>query len=67
MPFHDQNLARFRAIHAAGVKFMAGTDAGWRYTPIAGLPLEIELMPVQPRAPELNGMEGSGLAIKYAA
>jgi len=42
--FHDQNLAQFRAMHEAGVTFVAGTDAGWRYTPIEGLPLEIELM-----------------------
>ena len=41
---HDQNLSQFRKMHEAGVKFIAGTDAGWRYTPVEGLPLEIALM-----------------------
>ncbi len=41
---HDQNMAHFRKLHEAGVKHVAGTDAGWRYTPIEGLPLEMELM-----------------------
>ena len=41
---HDQNMAHFRKLHEAGVKHIAGTDAGWRYTPIEGLPLEMELM-----------------------
>jgi len=41
---HDQNMAHFRKLHEAGVKHVAGTDAGWRFTPIEGLPLEMELM-----------------------
>jgi imidazolonepropionase-like amidohydrolase len=41
---HDQNLSQFRKMHEAGVEFVAGTDAGWRYTPIEGLPMEIALM-----------------------
>jgi imidazolonepropionase-like amidohydrolase len=41
---HDQNMAHFRKLHEAGVRHVAGTDAGWRYTPIEGLPLEMELM-----------------------
>lgn len=41
---HDQNMAHFRKLHEAGVRHVAGTDAGWRYTPIDGLPLEMELM-----------------------
>ena len=28
----------------AGVTWVAGTDAGWRYTTIEGMPLELELM-----------------------
>ena len=41
---HDSNLSQFRKMRSAGVNFVAGTDAGWRYTPIEGLALEIELM-----------------------
>ena len=41
---HDGNMAHFRKLHEAGVRHVAGTDAGWRYTPIEGLPLEMELM-----------------------
>ena len=41
---HDQNMTHFRKLHEAGVRHVAGTDAGWRYTPIEGLPLEMELM-----------------------
>ncbi len=41
---HDQNMAHFRKLHEAGVRHVAGTDAGWRFTPIEGLPLEMELM-----------------------
>ena len=40
----DQNLFQFGKLREAGVKFVAGTDAGWRYTPVEGLPMEIELM-----------------------
>jgi len=41
---HDATLAHFRKMHEAGVHFVAGTDAGWRFTRIDGLPLELELM-----------------------
>jgi imidazolonepropionase-like amidohydrolase len=41
---HDENVAHFRKMHEAGVAFVAGTDAGWRYTRIDALPLELELM-----------------------
>ena len=41
---HDQNMTHFRKLYEAGVRHVAGTDAGWRYTPIEGLPLEMELM-----------------------
>jgi imidazolonepropionase-like amidohydrolase len=31
-------------MHEAGVTWVAGTDAGWRFTAVEGLPLELELM-----------------------
>jgi imidazolonepropionase-like amidohydrolase len=40
----DDNLSQFRRMHEAGVTWVAGTDAGWRFTAIEGLPLELELM-----------------------
>ncbi len=40
------NLAQFAKLGAAGVRFVAGTDAGWRFTTIDSLPLEMELMQV---------------------
>jgi imidazolonepropionase-like amidohydrolase len=40
----DDNLDQFRKLREAGVAFVAGTDAGWRFTPFDGLPLELELM-----------------------
>lgn len=40
----DDNLAQFRRMREAGVTWVAGTDAGWRFTAIEGLPLEMQLM-----------------------
>jgi imidazolonepropionase-like amidohydrolase len=40
----DTNIRQFRALRDAGVRFVAGTDAGWRFTPFDGLPMELELM-----------------------
>jgi imidazolonepropionase-like amidohydrolase len=40
----DQNIRQFHALREAGVRFVAGTDAGWRFTPFDGLPMELELM-----------------------
>ena len=40
----DENLAHFGKMREAGVTWVAGTDAGWRYTTIEGMPLELELM-----------------------
>jgi imidazolonepropionase-like amidohydrolase len=40
----DDNLAQFRKMREAGVTWVAGTDAGWRFTAIEGLPMELELM-----------------------
>lgn len=33
----EENMAQVGALHAAGVRFVAGTDAGWRQTPFDGL------------------------------
>jgi imidazolonepropionase-like amidohydrolase len=38
------NLSQFGRMREAGVTFVAGTDAGWRFTPFDGLPLEMSLM-----------------------
>ncbi len=40
----DVNLAQFGRMLEAGVRFVAGTDAGWRFTGIDALPLELALM-----------------------
>jgi imidazolonepropionase-like amidohydrolase len=37
-------LDQFRQLQAAGVRFVAGTDAGWRYTGFDSLPFELWLM-----------------------
>ena len=39
-----QTLENARRMHAAGVRFVAGTDAGWRFTPFDGLVTELELI-----------------------
>lgn len=40
----EDNVNQFRQMHEAGVQFVAGTDAGWRFTAFDGLPMELELM-----------------------
>jgi imidazolonepropionase-like amidohydrolase len=40
----EDNLSQFRQLHEAGVRFVAGTDAGWRYTPFDALAMELQLM-----------------------
>lgn len=40
----EDNVNQFRKMHEAGVQFVAGTDAGWRFTPFDGLTMELELM-----------------------
>jgi imidazolonepropionase-like amidohydrolase len=40
----EDNLNTFTQLHEAGVRIVAGTDAGWRFTPIDGLAVEIELL-----------------------
>lgn len=41
---HGDNLAHFRTLREIGVRFVAGTDAGWRFTAFDHLPLEMALM-----------------------
>jgi imidazolonepropionase-like amidohydrolase len=38
------NLDHVRRMRQAGVRYVAGTDAGWRYTPFDGLATEIALL-----------------------
>lgn len=38
------NMRQFGQLLEAGVTFVAGTDAGWRYTPFDALPQELRLM-----------------------
>jgi imidazolonepropionase-like amidohydrolase len=40
----EENLTNFSALVQAGVQFVAGTDAGWGYTPYTAVVDEIELM-----------------------
>lgn len=40
----DENLANAAAMHRLGVQFVAGTDAGWRWSPFNALQAEMELM-----------------------
>ncbi|HET6502682.1 MAG TPA: amidohydrolase family protein [Amycolatopsis sp.] len=40
----EDNLNTFGRLHEAGVRIVAGTDAGWRFTPIDGLAEEIKLL-----------------------
>ncbi len=47
----------------AGVQFVAGTDAGWRFTRIDDLPLEIEMM----YEGGMTSMEALMAATGYAA
>jgi imidazolonepropionase-like amidohydrolase len=38
------SLSQFRLMREAGVRFIAGTDAGWRYTAFGSLPSQLWLM-----------------------
>jgi imidazolonepropionase-like amidohydrolase len=40
----EQNLDNVRRLRRAGVRLIAGTDAGWRFTPFDGLVTEMELL-----------------------
>jgi len=59
----DDNLSQFRRMREAGVTWIAGTDAGWRFTAIEGLPLELELM----QQGGLSGIEAIAAATGRAA
>lgn len=41
---NDANLDHARRMRRAGVRYVAGTDAGWRFTPFDGLVTELELL-----------------------
>jgi imidazolonepropionase-like amidohydrolase len=45
------NLDNVRRMRRAGVRYVAGTDAGWRYTPFDGLATEIALLQEAGAAP----------------
>ena len=40
----EVNLRQFGLMRAAGVRWVAGTDAGWRHTAIEAMPMELALM-----------------------
>jgi imidazolonepropionase-like amidohydrolase len=62
----DENMRQFGQMREAGVTWVAGTDAGWRYTAIEGMPLELELMH-QAGMPALEAITaGTGLAAKVS-
>lgn len=44
VPMMAENLDQFRKLYESGVTFVAGTDAGWRFTSFDSLPQELELM-----------------------
>ena len=41
---NEANVDNVRRMRRAGVRYIAGTDAGWRFTPFDGLAREIELL-----------------------
>lgn len=57
------NMAQFRKLRDAGVRFVAGTDAGWRFTRIDDLPLEIAMM----QEGGMTALEALVAATGYAA
>lgn len=59
----DDNLTHFRALAQAGVQFVAGTDAGWGYTPFTAVVDELALM----RHGGLSPMEAIVAATSRAA
>lgn len=59
----DANLTHFRLLAEAGVQFVAGTDAGWGYTPFTALVDELALM----RQGGLSSMEAIVAATSRAA
>jgi imidazolonepropionase-like amidohydrolase len=61
---HATNLDQFRKLRAAGVSFVAGTDAGWRFTRIDDQPLEIALMHEGGMSPMEAIVASTGFAAK---
>jgi imidazolonepropionase-like amidohydrolase len=41
---NDANVDNARRMRQAGVRYVAGTDAGWRFTPFDGLVAELEML-----------------------
>jgi imidazolonepropionase-like amidohydrolase len=41
---NDANVDNARRMRQAGVRYVAGTDAGWRFTPFDGLVTELEML-----------------------
>lgn len=60
---HGDNLAQFRTLREMGVRFVAGTDAGWRFTAFDHLPLEMALM----REGGMTALEAIHAATGFAA
>jgi imidazolonepropionase-like amidohydrolase len=61
---HSENLTHFRQLREAGVAFVAGTDAGWRFTAIDDMPMEIALMHEGGMTPLEAVAAGTGFAAK---
>ena len=61
---HAENLTHFRKLRDAGVAFVAGTDAGWRFTAIDDMPMEISLLHEGGMTPLEAIVAGTGFAAK---
>ncbi len=59
----EDNLHQFRAMRELGVSFVAGTDAGWRWTRFDGLAQELSLM----QAGGMSAMESIKAATSRSA
>ncbi len=59
----DDNVHQFRAMCELGVSFVAGTDAGWRWTRFDGLAQELSLM----QAGGMSAMEAIKAATSRSA
>jgi len=59
-----ENLAQFGKLREAGVAFVAGTDAGWRFTTITDMPMEIALMEEGGMSASEAIVAGTGFAAK---
>lgn len=61
---HADNLSAFGKLREAGVTYVAGTDAGWRFTRIDDLPLEMALMQEAGMSAMETIVAGTGRAAK---